>query len=364
MKVNVKIKGASKSLNQCYSTSLCCCVGKSGLLNQVTTNRTRHNLKRLAQHPRFSGLGSLGAGYMQPENIRVYIKKIRTLTHNPFAVNLFIPQAHHATDEQMLRARACIEKACTELGVKIHPVTPPYMPSCEDQMRVICEEDIPVFSFTFGIPEAHWILALQKKGIHTCGTATNVMEARLLEASGVDIVVAQGSEAGGHRGTFIGKAEDSLISIPSLIAQIINEIHIPVVASGGIMDSQGVNAMLSKGAAAVQMGTAFLTCVESGIHAGYKKALLSLTEDETSLTTAFSGKLARGIHNQFIESMANHQNDILDYPIQNAFTRSMRQEASMQNNTEFMSMWAGQCAYKCKPISVAQLINELLNNSD
>jgi nitronate monooxygenase len=309
------------------------------------------------------GLGSLGAGYMTPEAIREAIKKIRTLTHQPFAVNLFIPQQPQVPlPEKMRQACDCIQQACRELNFTVTPVAPPFLPDFEEQMRVIIEEAVPVFSFTFGVLDSKWMLALQKKGTKIIGTATNLTEACLLEKAGVEVIVAQGSEAGGHRGTFIGKAEDALSNIGSLLTQMTDEVSIPVVAAGGVMDSKGIAALLKKGAAAVQMGTAFLTCVESGIPACYKKTLLSQTKDDTALTAAFSGKLARGIRNQFTDRMIAHKEDILDYPIQNALTAPMRKAAAMQNNTDFMSMWAGQYSYECREMSVALLMHELVQD--
>ena len=213
-----------------------------------------------------------------------------------------------------------------------------------------------------GALDSKWILALQEKGTKLIGTATNITEAFLLEGAGVEMIVAQGNEAGGHRGTFIGRAEDSLMSTVNLVTRLTNEVSIPVVAAGGVMNGKGIVAFLKKGAAAVQMGTAFLTCVESGIPACYKKVLLSQAQDKTVLTTAFSGKLARGIRNQFIDKMTAHQEDILDYPIQNALTSPMRKVASMQDNTDFMSMWAGQFSYECRELPVTALMHELVQD--
>ena len=306
------------------------------------------------------GLGSLGAGYMTSVDIRFAIKKIRTLTHKPFAVNLFIHQAYQVNDEEMAQACEIVQQSCQELGVQISSVEPPYAPQFEEQVQVIIEEKVPVFSFTFGIPDSQWIQKLNKNKTILIGTATNVEEARQLEVAGIDSIVAQGSEAGGHRGTFIGKPEDSLIPLADLLAQLLGALSIPVVAAGGMMNAKHIVTSLSQGAAAVQMGTAFLTCVESGIHTSYKQVLLATTEDNTTLTRAFSGKLARGICNKFVERLATHQEHILDYPIQNALTRSMRKEAEKQNNTDFMSVWAGQFVYLGKETTVADLMNELI----
>lgn len=302
------------------------------------------------------GLGSLGAGYMSPEDIRSFIKRLRQLSSKPFNINLFVPERHEASDAQLEQARKTVQAACHELNFTVPSIKPPYAPSFEQQMNVVLEEKVPVFSFTFGIPDRHWLVELKKNGIKTIGTATSLEEARLLEQSGVDAITAQGREAGGHRGTFIGRAEDALTSTNELVSLLVKHIHLPIIASGGIMNAKGIAASLALGAAGVQMGTAFLCCHESGIHPLYKELLLNAKEDPTTLTRAFSGKLARGLANQFIKRMRAHEKDILDYPVQNRLTSAMRREAARQNATDFMSMWAGQAAYLCKAMPAAELI--------
>ncbi|MBA3537668.1 MAG: nitronate monooxygenase [Tatlockia sp.] len=305
------------------------------------------------------GLGSLGAAYMSADAIRKAIIKIRELTDKPFAVNLFIPNEHHASSEQIIRSCHFIEKACPELKFKIEPKGRPYTQSFEEQITVLVEEKIPVFSFIFGLPPMSWLSKLSTNSV-TIGTATNVAEALILEQAGIDMIVAQGSEAGGHHGTFIGKTEDSLIGLKRLLPQLIAHLKIPVIAAGGIMNGRAIKASLMLGASAVQMGTVFLTCKESGIHSKYKEALLATTADDSVLTAAFSGRLARGLRNKFIDRLATHPESILPYPIQNAMTSSMRSEAAKQNCTDFMSMWAGQSAYLCKEMTVVELMRELV----
>lgn len=305
------------------------------------------------------GLGSLGAGYMKPEDIRKAIKKIRNLTDKPFAVNLFIPEQHQATAEQNNFMQSLLEKICRPFMPQMNTVQPPYSESFEEQMTVILEEKVPIFSFTFGIPEDKWLKKLKSSGILLIGTATTFTEAYQLQEKNIDVIVAQGVEAGGHRGTFLGKVEDALIGNFALIPQFVDQIKIPVIAAGGIMDARGIVAALMLGAVGVQMGTVFLTCSESAIHEKYKQILLATKQDNTILTRAFSGKFARGIKNKFIEKMLPHEAHILDYPIQNALTRQMRSVAAKENLTDYMSMWAGQAAYLCKEISADQLIKEL-----
>lgn len=310
------------------------------------------------------GLGSLGAGYMSGSEIKEKIKEIRHLTNKPFAVNLFISEKHHATKNEIQKACDQIQQSCVELNINIKPIEAPYAPSFEEQINVILEEKVPVFSFTFGVLDSTWINKLKKNHTLLIGTATTLPEAKMLEKSGIDMIVAQGSEAGGHRGTFLGVAEDSLMGLISLVPQLVDTIKIPIIASGGIMDGRGIKAALALGAAAVQMGTAFLSCPESGIHKNYKQALLALKQDNTVLTRAFSGKLARGIQNKFISRMDKNKETILNYPIQNALTRTMRKKAKELDDIEFMSMWAGQAASMCREIPASDLIKKLVDEAD
>nr|MDQ3318437.1 nitronate monooxygenase [Actinomycetota bacterium] len=189
------------------------------------------------------------------------------------------------------------------------------------------------------------------------GTATTVCEALVLEEAGVDAVVGQGSEAGGHRGTFIGGFEEALIGTIALVPQLADSVGVPVVASGGIMDGRGLAAALLLGAEGVQMGTAFLPCPESGIHEKYKEAVLGVESESTALTRAFSGKPARGIRNRFMNEMSDK--DVPEYPVQNAYTRDIRAAAARENRIEFMSLWAGQAARLGRTVPAAELVENV-----
>jgi nitronate monooxygenase len=307
------------------------------------------------------GLGSLAAGYMSPDDIRKAIKRIRNLSKKPFLVNLFIPEEKSATPEQIQKSCHNIEQCSKELDQKIKPVFPPYMQPFEEQIQVLLKENVPFFSFTFGLLDPKWIKCLKSNKTLLIGTATTLFEAQALEESGVDMVVVQGSEAGGHRGTFLSKEEDALIDLFSLIPQCIEKLKIPVIAAGGIMKGADIVAALTSGAVAVQMGTAFLSCYESGIHNKYKEILLAQQQDNTKLTRAFSGKLARGIQNKFIDCMQTKPSSILDYPIQNALTKAMRKKAEEIDDTEFMAMWAGQAVALCRDISAERLVVQLID---
>jgi len=221
--------------------------------------------------------------------------------------------------------------------------------SFEEKLAVILDENVPIFSFTFGILPENIILQIKKQGIKIIGTATTVREAKLLEKSGVDIIVAQGYEAGGHRGTDLKLASinDALIGTMALVPQIVDAVNIPVVASGGIMDKRGISASHALGASGVQMGTAFLGCPESNIHESHRKLLFSSTDESTRLTSAFTGRMARSIKNDFLLEVENSKNPILDFPIQSAMVKDIRDEAKKKNNTKFMSLWSGQASASC-----------------
>ncbi len=293
-------------------------VVQAGMAGGTTTPRL------VAAVSEAGGLGTLGAGYLSPDDIRAEIRAIRQLTGEPFAVNLFIPKAFDPTLYPQGGVNALLAPYRRELGIE-DPAGPlRYVHPFDDQLTVVVEERVPVFSFTFGIPDETQLLSLKEAGVVTFGTATSVREARELEAAGVDLVTAQGSEAGGHRGTFTGGFEASMVGTLALVPQVVDSVSVPVVASGGIMDGRGLAAALVLGAAGAQMGTAFLTCPESGAHPDHKEAVLGAGEEDTAVTRAFSGKPARGLRNRFMDEVERRAEEIPPYPIQNANTRDIR----------------------------------------
>lgn len=302
-------------------------------------------------------LGSLAAGYLHPDEIKKSIEKIRALTQKPFAVNLFIPEKYEATETELQSACRDINNACLELDINIHPPLPPYAPNFDEQVSLVLQNQISIVSFTFGILSDEWIAILKNKNVTLIGTATHLQEAKLLQNAGVDIVVLQGIEAGGHRGTFIYDEESHQQPVFDLVAEIASSVSIPVVAAGGIMNCDDVKKAMEAGASAVQIGTAFITSFESGASETYKKKLLSQVKNNTVLTRAFSGKYARGINNTFIERMKDKH--ILDYPIQHALTGSMRKIASEKNNPEYMSLWAGVGVAHCIESTASEIVKKL-----
>lgn len=309
------------------------------------------------------GLGSLGAGYLTPDQIRNAIREIRQRTDRPFGVNLFVPEPPRASEAAIAEMNGFLNTFRAELGIASKPAIPTVAYSFEDQVQILLEENVPVFSFTFGIPSTDVLQALKARGTTVLGTATTVEEAEALDAAGVDAIVAQGSEAGGHRGTFLKDAADALIGTMALVPQVVEHVSVPVVASGGIMDGRGLVAGLALGASAIQMGTAFLASPESGAHPAYKQKIMSSTEDGTEITYAYSGKAARGIRTKFMEEFRNYQGTIPPYPIQNGMTRDIRQAAAQANLPEYMSLWSGQGLRLADDRSAAAIIKRTMDQA-
>lgn len=306
------------------------------------------------------GLGTLGAGYMDAEQMRASIKKIKELTDRSFGVNLFIPEIPDISEQPIKQANELLRPYREQLNVSAPEIAQPSSTEFDKQLEVIIQEKIPVCSFTFGVPSKVIVQRLQQANIMTIGTATTVKEAIVNEEHGVDVVVAQGSEAGGHRGTFLSSFEQGMIGTMSLVPQTVDHVNIPVIAAGGIMDGRGVAAALTLGAEAVQMGTAFITVLESGANKQHIEAILTSTEDQTVVTSVFSGKPARGVQNEFIKKMAPHEKGLPSYPILNTLTKGIRKEAGKQGRPEWMHLWSGQTPRLSKRQHAKDLISNIV----
>ena len=310
------------------------------------------------------GLGSLGAAYLSPETLREQVREIRRQTEAPFNVNLFAPSPYEANPERIERSGELLGPYREELGIQAPEMPSLFEESFDDQLEIVLEESVPVFSFTFGVPSEEQLRRLRDAGVITVGTATTVREGLRLEEEGVDVVVAQGSEAGGHRGTFLGDFRDALIGTVALVPQMIDALSVPVVAAGGIMDGRGLAAALVLGAEAAQMGTAFLICEESGAHPEFKRAVLGAAEDQTAVTRAFSGRAARGIKNRFLVEVGEHEEELPPFPVQNALTRDVRAAAQRQGRPEFMSLWAGQAVRLARLATAAQIVEGVVEGAE
>lgn len=239
------------------------------------------------------GLGFVGAAYLTDAQIAERALDIRSRTALPFGINLFAPTPAPGPAPMMADSLARVAPFYAELGLPA-PEAPSYVGDGFDrQFAALLDSGAAYYSVTFGLPPADSVAAAKAQGMRVLGTATTVAEAVALEQAGVDAVIAQGSEAGGHRGSFIGDPAANLIGTMALVPQVADAVGVPVIASGGIMDGRGIAAALALGAAAVQMGTVFLTSDEAGIPEAHKAAILTAREDQTRLTRAFSGRPAR-----------------------------------------------------------------------
>lgn len=307
------------------------------------------------------GLGFIGAAYLSPARIGETAADVRARTKRPFGINLFAPSSAAASPRDSGAVIAKVAPFYAELGLP--PPTAPTVPAqmFDEQLRAALESGASAFSFTFGVLPPDAITAIKARGMMLMGTATTVEEAVLLERAGVDAVVLQGSEAGGHRGTFATSFEQGMIGTLALVPQAADAVKVPVVASGGIMDGRGIAAALALGAAGVQMGTAFLTCAEAGVPEAYKDAILGAREHQTRVTRAFSGRQARGIVNRFMTEVDRPETAeaILPFPLQNALTRPLREAAAKQGRAEFLSLWAGQGLRLARRQTAAALVERL-----
>jgi nitronate monooxygenase len=310
-------------------------------------------------------LGFIGAAYLMPSQITEAAHAVRARTARPFGVSLFAPLAPPAPPVDVEPARERVAPYYVELGLSAPPaVSAPVAENFDAQLAAALDSGATAFSFTFGILPADAIAAIKARGMSLLGTATTVDEAVALERAGVDAVVVQGSEAGGHRGTFATDVQAGMVGTIALVPQVVDAVRVPVIASGGIMDGRGIAAALVLGAAAVQMGTAFLTCDEAGTPEAYKQAILTGREDSTRLTRAFSGRPARGIVNRFMIEVERSADTILPFPLQNSLTRPLRTAAAQQSRAEFLSLWAGQGLRLARRGSAANLIARLAKETE
>ena len=294
------------------------------------------------------GLGSFGAHGLSPAAIKGVIAEIRSLTAKPFAMNLWVSMEDEGawtSDENAFdRSVAPLENHLAVLGAS-RPKYKQHSPTrFEDQARVLLEAKVPVFSFVFGIPPKEILDECRTNRIVTIGTATTPDEARALQEAGVDAIVASGFEAGGHRGSFLRAAEDSLMGTLSLIPQVVDVVDVPVIAAGGIGDARGAIAALALGAQAIQMGTAFLACEESGASRVHREALRGREAGNTALTKGFTGRLGRGIHNRLMEELDRKETEILPYPLQRGLVRNLSIAAEAAGRADLLPLWAGQSA--------------------
>jgi nitronate monooxygenase len=304
-------------------------------------------------------LGSFGFAYTQPEDMKRQVAWVRERTQGPIGINLFVaplPPAvpHEAQQAVISRLAAWYAEAGMPAPA---PADPPYAPDLDGQLAAVGEIKPAVFTVHLADIPVDKVAKLKSAGIVVGGSATSIGEARRLESLGFDFVIAQGGEAGGHRGTWSRDPQDAMTGTMALTRAIVRSIKLPVVAAGGIMDGEGIAAVLALGAQAAQLGTAFLPCPECGAPEVHKQAILAAREDETRITEKFSGKPARGIANRFMREAAEIPQ--IAFPAQNALTGKLRQASAKAGKPDFYALWAGQGVAMARALPAAELVGKL-----
>lgn len=313
------------------------------------------------------GLGSVGASASTPEQVTAMIADIRTLTGKPFNVNMFCHRPEVANPAIEAAWLAHMQPWFAEFGaVPPSPLVSPYYTLIDNEplLDALVAAAPPVLSFHFGLPSARAIAALKAAGIVLFASATTLAEALKVEAAGIDVIVAQGTEAGGHRGVFEPEHGDAGIGTFALTRLIAAKTSLPVVAAGGIMDGQGIAAALLLGAQAAQLGTAFILTPESSANAAYREAMQSPRALRTGLTAAISGRSARGIVNRFFEEIGGPgAPTIPDYPLPYHAGKALVAAAVAKGNHDFSVQWAGQAAGLARAMPAAELVRTLVNET-
>lgn len=307
------------------------------------------------------GLGSFGAMGLAPDALGELCASIRALTDGPYAVNLWVSTSDDMYDGLSLETR--FQEALTpllplfeELAVGRPILTPATPHDFEAQVEALIEAAPPVFSFVYGVPGAAILERCRARGIVTAGTVTTVEEAIAMDQAGVDVIVATGFEAGGHRVSFLRSAESSLMGTLSLVPQVVDSVRAPVVAAGGIADGRGVAAVLALGASGAQIGTAFLACEESNATTHHRDTLHSEAAWRTVLTRGYSGRLGRGLANPVSDAYEQDKGRPMPYPLQGQLSRALRSQGRM----DFTPLWAGQSARLVRDRHAESLIERMV----
>jgi nitronate monooxygenase len=332
-----------------------------GPLNGLNTQRLT------AAVSNFGGLGSFGAHGLTPDALKAVIAELRSLTSKPFAINLWVSMedasAFDVREADFDKSLAAMSANIRQMGGTL-PAFAPYKPiRFADQMRVVLDANVPAFSFICGIPPREILDECRARGIRTIGTATTPAEAVALEQHGIEMIVASGFEAGGHRASFLRPAAESLIGTFSLLPQVVDAVKIPVIAAGGIADARGVLAALALGAQGVLMGTAFLASEQSGTNPLYRDLLRTGRAGSTALTKNFTGRLARGIENELMQFMNRPDVPVLPYPLQRQLLRNLTTPAEKRQQSEWLALWAGQSANLSRNPDPIDLLTRLIDQT-
>jgi nitronate monooxygenase len=310
---------------------------------------------------RAGGLGSLGCALRMPDEIRAAVQAIRAVTDRPFNLNFFchtmVPPDAAAIERWKDLLRPFYQRF--QLDIDAVPAARLRMPFDEETCALVEELAPPIVSFHFGLPAPALVARLKQRGITILSTATSVAEAVWLEQRGCDAIIAQGIEAGGHRGMFLERDPATQPGLFALLPQVADHVRIPVIATGGIADARGIRAAFALGASAVQIGTAYLLCPEAEIAPLHRQALQHVADTGTAVTTIFSGRPARGIVNRFMLDAGFLPDAALPFPYAGNLVAPLRRSSEKAASTDCMQMWAGQSAALAKPMGAEELTQKL-----
>ena len=308
------------------------------------------------------GLGSLPCAMLSIEAMRKELAAIRAHTDKPFNVNFFCHTPPTPSAEREAAWRAALAPYYREFGIEADaiPAGPGRTPFSADIADALKEFKPAVVSFHFGLPAPELLARVRSWGPKILSSATTVEEARWLEAQGVDAIIAQGVEAGGHRGMFLSEDLSTQVGTFALLPQVVRQVKLPVIAAGGIADAGGVAAAMALGAAGVQVGTAYLLCPEATTSALQRAALKSEAARHTALTNVFTGRPARGILNRLIKERGPISDVAPAFPLATAAIAPLRAKAESRGSGDFSPLWAGQNVSGCKEIPAAALTRELV----
>jgi nitronate monooxygenase len=300
------------------------------------------------------GLGALGSSMLPVDELRRQTAELHERTDRPFQLNFFCHETPEVTGDIAERAREYFAPLYDELGLGEPPQ--PSAPDVEfDEARLEALIDLkpPVVSFHFGLPARDAVDAVHAAGMVVLASATTVAEARYLEEHGADAVIAQGAEAGGHRGSFLIEGDDGPVGTVALVPQVVDAVGVPVIAAGGIADGRGLAAVLALGAGAAQLGTAFLRCPECTISPEYREALQGAKAEGTILTRAVSGRPARALRNRMTQELGG----VLPYPAQLSLTAPLFEIKAAGG--QFQAMWSGQAAALATDAPAGEVVAEI-----
>jgi nitronate monooxygenase len=310
------------------------------------------------------GLGSLGCGYLTRRELRTEMDATQRATNRPFNVNFLLYGKPRKHLKRAQHARNLVAPYYAQMRLGDVPEAKAKKPAFDaETLRMITAARPQVVSFHFGLPDAESMAVLKEHEISVLGTATSVREALDLERRGVDAIVAQGWEAGGHRGTYLSSFEGGGIGALALVPQIVDAVKVPVVAAGGIADGRGISAAFALGASGVQIGTAFLASDESGISAVHRQALLDAADDDTRLTKTFTGRPARGLVNRYVEEMTLHEHSLPEFPIMNTLTEPLHKASAAHGMRDFVALWSGQGVGMTRAMPAARLMEALVEEA-